>query len=132
MKTNAGALLSSLRIDRGADRKISIQLYMGLKEILLSGGVAPGDRLPASRTLAKEIGVSRTTVIDALERLTADGLLEARVGDGTYVSRALAGRRVVRPAAPPTAAPPAPPATRASVTSTANDARSLPSPPWLL
>lgn len=103
MKTNAGALLSSLRIDRDADRKISIQLYMGLKEILLSGGVAPGDRLPASRTLAKEIGVSRTTVIDALERLTADGLLEARVGDGTYVSRALAGRRAFPSATPPAA-----------------------------
>ena len=109
MKTNAGALLSSLRIDRAADRKISIQLYMGLKEILLSGGVAPGDRLPASRTLAKEIGVSRTTVIDVLERLTADGLLEARVGDGTYVSRALSGRRPVRPASLPVAAPPASP-----------------------
>ncbi len=109
MKTNAGALLSSLRIDRGADRKISIQLYMGLKEILLSGGVAPGDRLPASRILAKEIGVSRTTVIDALERLTADGLLEARVGDGTYVSRALAGRRSIRPATVPAAALPSPP-----------------------
>lgn len=93
MKTNAGALLSSLRIDRATDRKISVQLYMGLKEILLSGGVHPGERLPASRTLAKEIGVSRTTVIDALERLTAEGLLEARVGAGTYVSEALAGRR---------------------------------------
>lgn len=109
MKTNAGALLSSLRIDRGADRRISIQLYMGLKEILLSGGVAPGDRLPASRTLAKEIGVSRTTVIDAIDRLTADGLLEARVGDGTYVSRALAGRRVAAAFAPPAVTVPVPP-----------------------
>jgi len=86
MKTKAGALLSSIRIDRDTDRKISIQLYMGLKEILLSGGVNPGERLPASRTLAKEIGVSRTTVIDALDRLMAEGLLEARVGAGTFVS----------------------------------------------
>jgi GntR family transcriptional regulator/MocR family aminotransferase len=99
MKTNGGALLSSLRIDRASDRKISIQLYMGLKEILLSGGVTPGDRLPASRTLAKEIGVSRTTVIDAIDRLTAEGLLEARVGAGTFVSRVLSGRRGVAPAA---------------------------------
>lgn len=100
MKTNAGALLSSLRIDRGSDRKIGIQLYMGLKEILLSGGASPGERLPATRTLAKEIGVSRTTVIDAIDRLTAEGLLEARVGAGTFVSRALSGRRVAAPAAP--------------------------------
>lgn len=109
MKTNAGALLSSLRIDRDADRRISIQLYMGLKEILLSGGVAPGDRLPASRTLAKEIGVSRTTVIDAIDRLTADGLLEARVGAGTFVSRALSGRRAAAALAPPAATGQIPP-----------------------
>jgi GntR family transcriptional regulator / MocR family aminotransferase len=104
MKTTAGALLSSLRIDRTADRKISIQLYMGLKEILLSGGVTPGERLPASRILAREIGVSRTTVIDALDRLTAEGLLEARVGAGTFVSEVLAGRRGAASAAAPAAA----------------------------
>src|SRR3546814_8802472 len=74
---------------------------MGLKEILLSGGAMPGERLPATRTLAKEIGVSRTTVIDAIDRLTAEGLLEARVGAGTFVSRVLSGRRGVAPAAQP-------------------------------
>ncbi len=89
MKTQAGALLSSLRIEREAGRKISVQLYMGLREIILSGGVMPGERLPASRTLAKEVGVSRTTVIDALDRLVAEGLLESRVGAGTFVAAAL-------------------------------------------
>ncbi|MGO1120592.1 MocR-like pyridoxine biosynthesis transcription factor PdxR [Rhodovibrionaceae bacterium A322] len=93
MKIEAGALLSSIRIDRDSDRKISIQLYMGLKDILLSGGLSPGGRLPASRTLAQEIGVSRTTVIDALDRLIAEGLLDSRVGSGTYVSEALSGRQ---------------------------------------
>ncbi|WP_421935164.1 PLP-dependent aminotransferase family protein [Pelagibius sp.] len=107
MKTNAGALLSSIRIDRNARRKISVQLYMGLKEILLSGGVNPGERLPATRTLAKEIGVSRTTVIDAVDRLTAEGLLEARVGAGTFVSEALAGQRAAVAAARPVASKPA-------------------------
>jgi GntR family transcriptional regulator/MocR family aminotransferase len=42
--------------------------------------------------------VSRTTVIDAVERLIAEGLLEARVGSGTYVSQALTGRLAPRPA----------------------------------
>ena len=94
MKLEAGALLSSIRIERGSGRKISVQLYMRLKDILLSGGATPGERLPASRTLAKELGVSRTTVIDAVDRLIAEGLLEARVGAGTFVSQALAGRAV--------------------------------------
>ncbi|MGF1627914.1 MAG: PLP-dependent aminotransferase family protein [Kiloniellaceae bacterium] len=82
---------------------------MGLKDILLSGGVKPGERLPATRTLAKEIGVSRTTVIDAVDRLTAEGLLEARVGAGTFVSAALSGQRAAaRPLRPVAAKPPAP------------------------
>lgn len=109
MKTNAGALLSSIRIDRDADRKISVQLYMGLKDILLSGGVNPGERLPATRTLAKEIGVSRTTVIDAVDRLTAEGLLEARVGAGTFVSEALSGQRAAAATARPAVSRPSAP-----------------------
>ncbi|MTI44794.1 GntR family transcriptional regulator [Roseibium hamelinense] len=93
MKRHAGALLSSIRIDKSSDRRISVQLYMGLRELLLSGGVTPGERLPATRTLASELGVSRTTVIDAVERLISEGLLVSRVGAGTYVSPALAAQK---------------------------------------
>ncbi|SDT94819.1 PLP-dependent aminotransferase family protein [Stappia sp. ES.058] len=89
MKRHAGMMLSSIRIDKTSDRRISVQLYMALRELLLSGGLAPGDRLPATRTLAQEVGVSRTTVIDAVDRLVSEGLLEARVGAGTFVSDAL-------------------------------------------
>ncbi len=97
MKRHGGAILSSIRIDKNADRKISIQLYMALRDLLLSGILTPGDRLPATRTLATEIGVSRTTVIDAIDRLISEGLLEARVGAGTYVSDALKARIVPKP-----------------------------------
>lgn len=86
MKQHAGALLSSIQIDRSAQRKVAVQLYMALRDIILSGGLGSGARLPASRTLAKEIGVSRTTVIDAVERLIAEGMLVSRVGAGTFVS----------------------------------------------
>lgn len=97
MKRHAGAVLSSIKIDKGVEKKISIQLYMSLRDLLLNGGLAPGERLPATRTLAEEIGVSRTTVIDAVERLVSEGLLEARVGSGTYVSEALIGRLEPKP-----------------------------------
>ena len=43
MKIKAGAILSSIRIDRAMDRKISVQLYMGLRDIILAGGVQPGE-----------------------------------------------------------------------------------------
>jgi len=89
MKREAGALLSTIQLDRKSRKNISVQLYMALRDILLSGGLKPGDRLPASRTLAREAGVSRTTVIDAIDRLISDGMLISRVGSGTFVSEAL-------------------------------------------
>lgn len=92
MKTKAGAILSSIRIDRTHDRKISVQLYMGLRDIILSGGLNGGERLPATRTLASEVGVSRTTALDAVSRLISEGLLESRIGAGTFVSHTMTGR----------------------------------------
>ncbi|WP_394688146.1 PLP-dependent aminotransferase family protein [Hoeflea sp.] len=105
MKIKAGAILSSIRIDRSSDRKISVQLYMGLRDIILSGGLTGGERLPATRTLASELGVSRTTALDAVDRLVSEGLLESRIGAGTFVSHTLKDR-VPSPAR--TAGPPAP------------------------
>ena len=89
VKRAGGALLLSLRIDHGAERPVSTQLYVGLRDLILAGGFAAGGRLPASRTLAKELGVSRTTVIEAFDRLTSEGLVESRVGAGTYVTKVL-------------------------------------------
>lgn len=89
VKHAAGALLSSIQLDRTLRRSVSVQLYMALREMILSGALGAGDRLPATRTLAKEIGVSRTTVIDAIDRLVAEGMLVSRVGAGTFVSETL-------------------------------------------
>ncbi len=95
MKREAGALLSSIKLDRKSRKNISVQLYMALRDILLSGGLRPGDRLPASRIMAREAGVSRTTVIDAVDRLISDGMLISRVGSGTYVSESLVSRKPI-------------------------------------
>jgi GntR family transcriptional regulator/MocR family aminotransferase len=89
MKQAAGALLSSIQLDRSLRRSVSVQLYMALRDIILSGGLRAGERLPATRTLASEVGVSRTTVIDAIDRLVAEGMLVSRIGAGTFVSEAL-------------------------------------------
>ncbi len=48
-----------------------------------------GSRLPATRELAKQYGVSRGTVVMAFEQLHSEGYLEGRTGDGTYVNRSL-------------------------------------------
>jgi DNA-binding GntR family transcriptional regulator len=49
------------------------------------GRLPAGHRLPSTRTLARELGVSRNTVALAFDALIGDGLVAGRVGDGTYV-----------------------------------------------
>jgi len=93
VKRAGGALLLSVSIDHASPRPVSTQLYTILRDLILSGGFAAGDRLPASRTLARDLTLSRTTVIEAFDRLTAEGLIESRVGAGTYVSKALNAER---------------------------------------
>ncbi len=98
VKRAGGALLLSVRIDHASPRPVSTQLYVHLRDLILSGGFGSGERLPASRTLARDLSVSRTTVIEAFDRLTAEGLIESRVGAGTYVSKALSVARPKPPA----------------------------------
>ncbi len=102
VKRAGGALLLSITIDPQSSRPVSTQLYVLLRDLILAGGFAVGERLPASRTLARDLGLSRTTVIEAFDRLTAEGLIESRVGAGAFVSKAL---QAARPRLPASAAP---------------------------
>jgi GntR family transcriptional repressor for pyruvate dehydrogenase complex len=65
--------------------KIADQVVGALQEWLRSGELTPGMRLPPERELAARLGVSRTSLRDALRRLELLGYLDARQGDGTYV-----------------------------------------------
>ncbi len=58
-----------------------------LIDLISSGALERGDRLPSERQLAERFQVGRTTVREALKLLTLSGLLEARRGDGTYVRK---------------------------------------------
>lgn len=130
VKRAGGALLLGVRIDHDSARPVTTQLYVALRELILAGGVAAGARLPATRTLAKETGVSRTTVIEAFDRLVAEGLVESRVGAGTYVAKVLdAARPRPAPVAAPQAASAPPRLSRAMARSVARfgERRRLPS-----
>jgi GntR family transcriptional regulator/MocR family aminotransferase len=72
--------------------------YAQVREAVLTGRIAPGTRLPATRALAAELGCSRNTVLNAFAQLGAEGYLESRRGSGTYVSRVLPDSRPFRPA----------------------------------
>ncbi|CAL9537942.1 PLP-dependent aminotransferase family protein [Streptomyces sp. enrichment culture] len=69
-----------------------------LREAVRSGRLAPGVRLPSSRSLAADLGIARNTVADAYADLVAEGWLTARQGSGTRVAD--------RPAPPAPAAAP--------------------------
>lgn len=62
------------------------QLTRAMKAAILSGRLATGARLPPTRVLAEELGISRITVLTAYEQLRAEGYIVGRVGSGSYVS----------------------------------------------
>ena len=72
----------------GADT-LAQQIYHALRRAILAGQLAPGMRLPATRTLAHELGVSRNTVLLAYDQLLAEGYTVGQTGSGTYVAAAL-------------------------------------------
>ena len=84
----SGSLLSfRLEPDRG--QPVYVTLYAQLREAILTGRVEAGTRLPASRVLAAELGLSRNTVVAAYTRLADEGYAHARGGAGVYVASIL-------------------------------------------
>ncbi len=73
------------------------QLYRRMREAILRGELQPGARLPATRTLAEDAGVSRNTILLVYDQLRAEGYVEGHVGAGTFVARELPDD-VLRPA----------------------------------
>jgi GntR family transcriptional repressor for pyruvate dehydrogenase complex len=61
------------------------QVVEQLQELIVSGGLQPGDRLPPERQLAEQLGVSRTVIREAIKTLEERGLVEVLTGSGTYV-----------------------------------------------
>jgi GntR family transcriptional regulator / MocR family aminotransferase len=82
------------------------RIYLAMREAVVDGRFATSDRVPATRDLARQLGVARGTVTAAYDRLTAEGFLESRPGSGTYVadvslSDAVPARRARRGAVRP-------------------------------
>ena len=68
-------------------RRLYRQIADQISSLISEGEYAPGARLPAERDLAKQLGVSRPSVREALIALEVEGLLDVRVGSGIYVSQ---------------------------------------------
>ncbi|MGH7543494.1 MAG: PLP-dependent aminotransferase family protein [Gemmatimonadota bacterium] len=76
-------------MDRSTGTPIYRQIYGALRQAILDGLLRAGQRIPSTRALAEELGVSRLPVLTAYEQLLHEGYLEGRVGSGTFVSASL-------------------------------------------
>lgn len=74
-------------LDRKAASSLQNQLAVGLKQLIEAGLLKPGEQLPSSRQLARDLRVSRNTVVAACDRLLGEGYLESDVRSGVGVSR---------------------------------------------
>jgi GntR family transcriptional regulator/MocR family aminotransferase len=73
-------------IDKTAATPLIRQIYEQIRFSILSGKLKAGDKLPSTRALASELGISRIVVMEAYEQLGAEGYIESRQGSGTTVS----------------------------------------------
>ena len=79
-------MLPRLQFDEAADLPIYRQLYAQLRSAILSGSLADGERLPATRELAAQLGLNRQTISTAYELLETDTLVRGEVGRGSFVT----------------------------------------------
>ena len=87
-----------LTLDRERSEPLRVQLERELRDAIRGGRLAPGERLPSSRALAGELGVSRGLVIECYAQLQAEGFLVARTGSGTQVAAGAQRPAALRPA----------------------------------
>jgi GntR family transcriptional regulator/MocR family aminotransferase len=99
-----GLNFRTLRLDRRGAAPLYRQLYERIRQAILKGNLAPGTRLPSSRSLASQLATARGTVELAYAMLASEGYVEGRSAAGTVVAPTLDTRRPPsrgrRPAAP--------------------------------
>ena len=87
------ALPGDLRLE-AALGDLQGQIYRALRDMALDGRLAPGSVLPSTRNLARALGVARSTVVEALERLKAEGYLETRAGAAARIALIRPGQEI--------------------------------------
>src|SRR5262252_6910923 len=89
MKRPPDGLGPIVALDRRLGKPLHRQLYDGYREAILEGRLRPGQRLPSTRMLARDLQISRIPVVTAFEQLVAEGYVESRVGAGSFVATGL-------------------------------------------
>ena len=101
MKKAPSGLAPVIQVQKQAPNSLYSQVYEGYRKAIVDGSLRAGQRIPSTRVLALELGISRMPVLNAYAQLLAEGYFESRVGSGTVVSRSLPERMGrTKPAAP--------------------------------
>ena len=97
VKAAKGALLATLEVDRNSGAPIYRQIEDFLRQMILNGALPPSKKLPSTRELALELGVSRITIKSVYEQLISEGYVQGKIGAGTFVSEGLDSETPVVP-----------------------------------
>ncbi|HYK11684.1 MAG TPA: PLP-dependent aminotransferase family protein [Gemmatimonadales bacterium] len=89
MTRRAAGQVIGIRLDPNDAIPLHRQVYDRIRDAILARHLLPGSRMPATRTLAKDLAVSRNTILAAFSQLAVEGFLQCRVGAGTVVARDL-------------------------------------------
>ncbi len=100
LKRVPGDRILSVAIDPDSDLPVYRQVYLGVRQAIVRGTLEPGARLPSTRALAADLGISRNTVVVAYEQLRGEGYAVGRGGSDTRVARTIPDR-VMRAEATP-------------------------------
>jgi GntR family transcriptional regulator/MocR family aminotransferase len=82
-----------IRIEPSCGQTLQDQIYFCIRRSIVDGLISADSRLPSTRALAADLGVSRTTVLLAFEQLKAEGYIVPRPGSGIYIAKELPDRR---------------------------------------
>ena len=81
-----GGVLEQITIRRDSGKPLARQIFEQISGLILDGKIRPGERLPSSRALAEELGISRNVALEATDQLIAEGFLESRKGSGVFAA----------------------------------------------
>lgn len=82
-------------IDRANGQALQLQIYEAIRQMILSGALKSGQRLPSSRSVSEQVGVSRNTVVLAYDRLAAEDYITSRAKAGVFVNDQLPEKSVL-------------------------------------
>jgi GntR family transcriptional regulator / MocR family aminotransferase len=92
LKSQFRGISNLITVDRRASKPLYQQIYDSFRSRIIRGELRPGDLVPSSRELARELRISRLPALTAYAQLLAEGYFESRAGAGTFISSSLPNR----------------------------------------